>query len=111
MRQKSQPKGIRTFITPTGRIKFNVIRDGKVVKSFKHFDDAFTFYDRVIKDQVDPKTMNKREASKIASALGKLAAGIPKRYSKAELQRRRERMRKVGLERARRIRAQKKGVR
>jgi len=54
--------------------------------------------------------MNKRERSKIASALGKLAAGVPKHYSKAELERRRERMSKVGLERARRIRAQKKAA-
>jgi hypothetical protein len=98
-----------------------VICDGKVVKSFKHFDDAFTFYDDLIKGKImlpnsdmspsEPGTMNKRELSKIASALGKLAAGVPKRYSKAELQRRRERMRKVGLERARRIRAQKKEAR
>jgi hypothetical protein len=52
--------------------------------------------------------MNKRERSKLARALGKLAAGKPKHYSKAELERRRKRMSKVGLERARRIREQKR---
>jgi hypothetical protein len=54
--------------------------------------------------------MTKRERSEIARALGKLAAGKPKNYSKAELQRRRERMSKVGLERARQLRAEKKAA-
>jgi hypothetical protein len=51
--------------------------------------------------------MNKRERSRIARRSGKLAAGKPKNYSEAELQRRREQMSQIGLERARRIRAMK----